>query len=164
MINCRDIGRWCQNERPNDLVMRCGAGRVACSLKVHYGIPPESWWSACPCGESWSHYFRREVWLVLEWSENSWVCLWGCRTVAPRVKGRQSVELAQVQELYQVQGIFSTLHIVTNIDPRVWYSCQPRIPNLVASDWVSISYWWNEWYGNSEGCYLQWACIEDVGR
>jgi len=38
--------------------------------------------------------------LVLERGKNSRVCLWGSRKMAPSVKGRQSVELALVRELY----------------------------------------------------------------
>jgi hypothetical protein len=39
---------------------------------------------------------------------------------AARVQGRQSVELAPLRELYPVPGIFRTLHILSNMDSRIW--------------------------------------------
>jgi len=163
-INRRNVRRQCRSERPKQSIQRRVGGRVAWSLKVCYGTPPGPQLRTCRYGESWSRCFRREVWRVLERSKNGRVCLWGSRKVAASVKGWQCVELALVREPYWVQGIFRTLHILSNMDPPVWNSCRPPVLNVVEGRRVSMGDWGNESYGNLEGGSLQRSCVEDIIR
>ena len=84
--------------------------------------------------------------------------------MAASIQGGQGVELTIVQDLYGVQGIFSTLQILLNKDPQICNSCKHPVPNLAEGCAVSMEDGGKESYGNHEGGSLQCSCVEDIRR
>jgi len=153
---------WFQSERPKVLIKGERCSRNVWSSKDVNGLPSAPWDCTCWCDLSCSHHFWREIQLVLEWTQNSPVGLLWCWKGAASNDKALGVELALVQELYQLQVILRVLHVYSNLEHKVCDDHRPPVPNLGAWLPISIRHGGTESCVTFEGRWLQYYSVQDI--